>query len=78
MRVNLAGISFAYLRARPLASALNLLLLALGIAMITVLLLVSAQIEERMGRDARTSIWWRAPRAARCSSCSRRCSTSMR
>jgi putative ABC transport system permease protein len=51
--VNLAGISFAYLRARPLASALNLLLLALGIATITVLLLATAQLEERMGRDAR-------------------------
>ena len=53
MRLNLAGISFAYLRARPLATALNLLLLALGIAMITVLLLASAQLEDRMGRDAR-------------------------
>lgn len=51
--MNLAGISVAYLRARPLATALNLLLLALGIAMITVLLLVGAQLEERMGRDAR-------------------------
>ena len=51
--MNLARISLAYLRARPLATALNLLLLALGIAMITVLLLVSAQLEDRMGRDAR-------------------------
>lgn len=51
--MNLAGISFAYLRARPLATALNLLLLALGIATITLLLLASAQLEERMGRDAR-------------------------
>ena len=51
--MNLPGISFAYLRARPLATALNLLLLALGIATITVLLLATAQLEERMGRDAR-------------------------
>ena len=51
--MNLASISFAYLRARPFATALNLLLLALGIATITVLLLASAQLEERMGRDAR-------------------------
>jgi putative ABC transport system permease protein len=51
--MNLAGISFAYLRARPLATALNLLLLALGIATITLLLLATAQLEERMGRDAR-------------------------
>jgi putative ABC transport system permease protein len=51
--VNLARISFAYLRARPFATALNLLLLALGIATITLLLLATAQLEERMGRDAR-------------------------
>jgi putative ABC transport system permease protein len=51
--MNLLGISFAYLRARPLATALNLLLLALGIATITVLLLATSQLEERMGRDAR-------------------------
>jgi len=51
--MNLPGISFAYLRARPLATALNLLLLALGVATITVLLLATAQFEDRMGRDAR-------------------------
>jgi putative ABC transport system permease protein len=51
--LNLAAISFAYLRARPLATALNLLLLALGIATITLLLLATAQLEERMSRDAR-------------------------
>ncbi len=51
--MNLLRISFAYLRARPLATGLNLLLLALGIATITVLLLATSQLEERMGRDAR-------------------------
>jgi putative ABC transport system permease protein len=51
--VNLPQISLAYLRARPLATALNLLLLALGMATITVLLLATGQLEERMGRDAR-------------------------
>jgi putative ABC transport system permease protein len=51
--MTLAGISLAYLRARPLATALNLLLLALGIATITVLLLATAQFEDRMSRDAR-------------------------
>jgi putative ABC transport system permease protein len=51
--MNLPAISFAYLRARPFATALNLLLLALGIATITVLLLATSQLEERMGRDAR-------------------------
>jgi putative ABC transport system permease protein len=51
--VNLFVLSLAYLRARPLATALNLLLLALGIATITLLLLASGQLQERMGRDAR-------------------------
>jgi putative ABC transport system permease protein len=51
--MNLPGISLAYLRAKPLATALNLLLLALGIATITVLMLATQQIEERMGRDGR-------------------------
>ena len=51
--MNLPAISLAYLRARPLATALNLLLLALGIATITLLLLATAQLEERMGSDAR-------------------------
>ena len=51
--MTLAGLSFAYLRARPLALALNLLLLALGVATITVLILATEQLEERMTRDAR-------------------------
>ncbi len=51
--MNLPGISLAYLRAKPLATALNLMLLALGIATITVPMLATQQIEERMGRDAR-------------------------
>ncbi len=51
--MNLPGISLAYLRAKPLATALNLLLLALGIATITVLMLATQQVEERMGHDAR-------------------------
>jgi len=50
--MNLAGISLAYLRARPLAAALNVLLLALGVATVVVLLLASRQIESRMLRDA--------------------------
>jgi len=51
--VNLATVSFAYLRARALNTALNVLLLALGIATITLLLLTTSQLEERMQRDAR-------------------------
>lgn len=51
--MNLASVSLSYLRARRLSTALNVLLLALGIATITLLLLVTAQLEERMQRDAR-------------------------
>ena len=51
--MNLATVSFAYLRARGLNTALNVLLLALGIATITLLLLTTSQLEERMQRDAR-------------------------
>jgi putative ABC transport system permease protein len=51
--MNLASISYSYLRARALNTVLNVLLLALGIAIITLLLLTTAQLEERMGRDAR-------------------------
>ncbi len=51
--MNLASVSFSYLRARKLNTALNVLLLALGIATITLLMLASAQLEERMHRDAR-------------------------
>jgi len=51
--VNLASVSLAYLRARGLNTTLNVLLLALGIATITLLLLTTSQLEERMQRDAR-------------------------
>lgn len=50
--MNLPSISFAYLRARPLSTLLNLVLLALGIATITLLLLATRQLEDRMQRDA--------------------------
>jgi putative ABC transport system permease protein len=51
--VNLARLSLAYLKSRPLNTALNLVLLALGVGTIAVLALANHQIEERMGRDAR-------------------------
>lgn len=51
--MNLAGLSASYLRARPLNTALSLLLLALGVGTIVLLLLVVSQLEERMGRDGR-------------------------
>jgi putative ABC transport system permease protein len=51
--VNLATVSLSYLRARALSTTLNVVLLALGVATITLLLLTTSQLEERMHRDAR-------------------------
>jgi putative ABC transport system permease protein len=51
--MNLASVSLSYLRARSLSTALNVLLLALGVATITLLLLATSQLEDRMQRDAR-------------------------
>jgi putative ABC transport system permease protein len=51
--VNLASLSAGYLRARPLQTALSLMLLALGVGTIVLLILVVSQLEERMQRDAR-------------------------
>jgi putative ABC transport system permease protein len=51
--MNLASLSASYLRARPLQTALSLLLLALGVGTIVLLILVVGQMEERMHRDAR-------------------------
>ncbi|MFN0300847.1 MAG: ABC transporter permease [Burkholderiales bacterium] len=51
--MNLLRLSVAYLRARPLNTILNVLLLAMSVAVLTILLLASKQIEERLTRDAR-------------------------
>jgi putative ABC transport system permease protein len=51
--MNLFPLAFAYLRERPLNTFLNLFLLALGVAMIVVLLLFSGQVQQRLTRDAR-------------------------
>jgi putative ABC transport system permease protein len=51
--MSLLGLSLAYLRARALNAALNLVLLALGVGTIVLLLLFSAQLGERLTRDAR-------------------------
>ncbi len=51
--MNLATLSLGYLRARALNTVLNVLLLAFGVATITLLLLTMHQLQERMGRDAR-------------------------
>jgi putative ABC transport system permease protein len=50
--MSLLGLSLAYIRARALNAALNLMLLALGAGMVVLLLLFSAQLEERLTRDA--------------------------
>jgi putative ABC transport system permease protein len=49
--VNLFRLALAYLRARPLNTLLNIFLLALGVAMIVVLMLFTRQMEERLQRD---------------------------
>ena len=51
--MNLASLSASYLRARPLNTALSLILLSLGVATIVLLVLVVSQLEERMNQDAR-------------------------
>jgi len=51
--MSLFGLSLAYIRARSLNAALNLLLLGLGIGTIVLLILFSARLEDRLTRDAR-------------------------
>jgi putative ABC transport system permease protein len=51
--VRLARLAAAYLASRPLLTALNVALLALGVATITFLLLFTHQAEERLSRDAK-------------------------
>ncbi len=48
----LLELSLAYLRDRPLITALNALLLALGVGMIILMLLASERLEQRLTRDA--------------------------
>ncbi|MDR6215638.1 FtsX-like permease family protein [Paracidovorax wautersii] len=49
--VSIAALSWRYLWSRPLAAALNLLLLTLGLAAITLVLQVSTQIDQAFERD---------------------------
>lgn len=49
--MNLAGLAWRYLWARPLSAALNLALLALGVSLMVFLLLVSEQAERSLRRD---------------------------
>lgn len=51
--MNLLTLSLAYLRDRALNTALNLVLLALGVATIVLLVLFASQFEERLTKDAR-------------------------
>lgn len=50
--MNLLKLSWKYLTHKPLTTGLNVLLLALGLAIITVLLLVQHQFEKKMTQDA--------------------------
>ncbi len=50
--MNLATLTLSYLRARALNTVLHIVLLALGIGTITLLLLATTQLDQRMRRDA--------------------------
>jgi putative ABC transport system permease protein len=51
--MSLFRLALAYLAARPLLTALNILLLSLGVATLALLLLFTDQAEDRLARDAR-------------------------
>jgi putative ABC transport system permease protein len=51
--MNLAHLAWSYLRARPLGTLLNVLLLALGVGTIGFVLIVNGQVGESLNRDAR-------------------------
>ncbi|MFP4293846.1 MAG: ABC transporter permease [Cyclobacteriaceae bacterium] len=50
--MNLFRLSWSYIKIKPLNTALNILLLSLGIAIITVLLLLSRQVEESLTENS--------------------------
>ncbi len=50
--MNALALAIAYLRRRPLNTALNLLLLAIGVGTIALLLLFTDQLQKRLQRDA--------------------------
>jgi putative ABC transport system permease protein len=52
-KMNIASLSFSYLKANKLSTALNLLLLAFGVSVVVILLLVVNQIEDRFSRNAK-------------------------
>ncbi len=51
--MNLAQLAWSYLRARPLGTLLNVLLLALGVGTIGFVLIVDGQVGDSLNRDAR-------------------------
>ena len=51
--MTLVGLAFAYLRDRALNTALNILLLTLGVGTMVILVLFSSQLGARFERDAR-------------------------
>jgi putative ABC transport system permease protein len=50
--MNVFRLAFAYARRRPLGAALNVVLLALGVATITLVILLSHELEQRLVREA--------------------------
>src|SRR5688572_7096024 len=51
--MNLFILVWNYLKARPLNTALNIMLLSLGIAVITILLLFNNQLQQKISENAR-------------------------
>jgi putative ABC transport system permease protein len=51
--VNLFILVWSYLKSRPLTTALNILLLSLGVALITVLIIFTKQLEERIAANSK-------------------------
>ena len=50
--MNVLGLAWAYARRRPLATVLNVALLAVGVATITLVILLSRELEDRLAREA--------------------------
>ncbi|MFY0593490.1 ABC transporter permease [Roseivirga sp.] len=51
--MNLISLSWSYIKAKPLSTLLNVLLMSLGIAIILVLILLSSQLEENLSKNKR-------------------------
>ena len=51
--MNLISVSWNYIKSKPLNTALNVLLMSLGVAIILVLILLSTQLEENLSKNKR-------------------------